>query len=255
MRLRRDNTRYYRLASDPHKQDESRESDPGSGRKAPRLGCKTPGPPHLPSRDLLSKRPLRAQGFQDQRGAPSQGEGAPRAGRCCSQEESSSLKAEQGTPRRDKGATPPVRGAPRPGEGPQIQGLLQPPEEGHRARETIPTPRRDPAGNAQEQGPPPGGPSGRGPWPGRPGPRAHSPSARPQAALTAARKRSISVFFLLSGSHITWHSRISPRPDRGSWDMAAAGTTGGPGTGRGGGGDGRGRVRAGRATERDRAAP
>ena len=50
----------------------------------------------------------------------------------------------------------------------------------------------------------------------------HSPSARPQAAPTAARKRSICVFFLLSGSHITWHSRISSRPARGSLDMAAA---------------------------------
>lgn len=55
----------------------------------------------------------------------------------------------------------------------------------------------------------------------------HSPSARPQAAPTAARKRSICVFFLLSGSHITWHSRISSRPARGSLDMAAAGKAGG----------------------------
>lgn len=100
----------------------------------------------------------------------------------------------------------------------------------------------------------------RGRWPRSPGPRAHSPSARPQAAPTAVRKRSINVFFLLSGSHITWHSRISPCPARGSLDMAAAGTTRGPEPA-GEGGDGRGRLGglgrelAASATERGKAAP
>lgn len=72
------------------------------------------------------------------------------------------------------------------------------------------------------------------------GPRAHSPSARPWAALTAARKRSICVFPLPSGSHMTWHPRISSCPARNSLDMAAAEAARGPGQARDSGGRGRG---------------
>lgn len=67
--------------------------------------------------------------------------------------------------------------------------------------------------------------------PGVAGARApHSPSARPQAAPTAARKRSICVSLLLSGSHITWHSMISSRPGRACLDMAARAARAAPGT-------------------------
>lgn len=168
------------------------------------------------------------------------------------------------TPAQTRGQTPPSQSAPRPGEGAptipvappspgtgklRIRGLFQ---RAAGALTATPRRRRRPGpqgGESPCQGAPrtprprPG--AGRGGcverrwWPRSP--RAacrHSPSARPLAAPTAARKRSICVFFLLSGSHITWHSRISSRPARGCLDMAAAGAACaalGPGTGLGAG--------------------
>lgn len=116
----------------------------------------------------------------------------------------------------------------------KIRGLFQQPGGALTA-----TPRRRGRPGPQERVPLPGGPSDPDGepdfWRPRPGaggggsrgapPAAcpHSPSARPQAAPTAARKRSICVSFLLSGSHITWHSRISSRLARSCLDMAAVG--------------------------------